>query len=456
MATNFNDCSSLTGWTEEGIVGGTDYSVSAGTITGNSSNQECLTNDTAGSTADGEIVFKAKVGSISTTHHLGILRQSDSGSQTTLAGYLVALRSTGLRVSYKNSGGAVTTVTTATISTRSNDTYYWIRFRVNSSGPTSVKARIWADGDSEPGTWDVDATDSSGPTGSGKLGFVLGIGATAHTWDSAGFGTAGDTAPTSAGGGVTVAVPAGSLTLTGNAPTVTATANKLIAVPAGALTLTGFAPTVVTPRTVAVPAGALTLTAFAPTVRVGADKIVSVPTGSLSLTALAPTVTTTANVSVSVPAAALTLTGYAPTVLASGVIPEPSSGPTPAGRAKRVRRRYVVEIDGKDFEVGSPDEALDLLQKAKEQAEELAAKAVERASKAIRRPTRKIISDAKRAMPVPDIVAPPEIADVAGAVLEQIRSIYADAMQSVEISALMAKRDREIEQDDEEVLLLLI
>lgn len=106
-----------------------------------------------------------------------------------------------------------------------------------------------------------------------------------------------------------ISVPAGSLTLTGNAPTVV---NPVaLAMPVGALTLTGFAPTVVTNVTVPVPAGALTLTGFAPTVVT--NRTVSVPAGTLTLTALTPAVVT--NVGVAVPAGVLTLTGYEPSVL---------------------------------------------------------------------------------------------------------------------------------------------
>lgn len=117
-------------------------------------------------------------------------------------------------------------------------------------------------------------------------------------------------------GGTTVAVPAGALTLTGYAPTVSFTAHQTIAVPAGALTLTGFAPTVSTSaaQTIAVPAASLTLTGFAPTVAATANQSISVPAGSLTLTGYAPTVYTTAVTTIAVPAGTLTLTGYAPTV----------------------------------------------------------------------------------------------------------------------------------------------
>jgi hypothetical protein len=121
----------------------------------------------------------------------------------------------------------------------------------------------------------------------------------------------------SAGGGVSVSVPAAALTLTGYAPTVT---NPLsIAIPAGALTLTGYAPTVTTAAagtTVSVPAASLTLTGYAPTVSISA--VIAIPAGGLTLTGFAPSVYLTAGTIVDVPAAGLSLSGFVPTVYTLG------------------------------------------------------------------------------------------------------------------------------------------
>lgn len=95
-----------------------------------------------------------------------------------------------------------------------------------------------------------------------------------------------------ASSGVTVSVPVATLTLTANAPSVTATANQTVSVPAASLTLTGNAPTVTASanQTVAVPAGTLSITGFAPDVQAGAAVSVSVPVGALALTCYAPAV----------------------------------------------------------------------------------------------------------------------------------------------------------------------
>jgi hypothetical protein len=87
-----------------------------------------------------------------------------------------------------------------------------------------------------------------------------------------------------AGSGNTIAVPKGSLVLTGFAPTVTVTANQRIAVPAGSLTLSGKVPTVTTTanQTIRVPLGTLTLTGLAPTVTGGTSSAPAMPVGGVS------------------------------------------------------------------------------------------------------------------------------------------------------------------------------
>ena len=53
--------------------------------------------------------------------------------------------------------------------TMTTDTYYWVRARFVGSG---IKARIWDDGSSEHGTWDIDYTDPSPLTSSGAVGLA--------------------------------------------------------------------------------------------------------------------------------------------------------------------------------------------------------------------------------------------------------------------------------------------
>ena len=128
-------------------------------------------------------------------------------------------------------------------------------------------------------------------------------------------------------GSNSVAVPAGSLSLTGLVPTVAATANQAVAVPTGSLALTGQVPTVVASdlQAVAVPAGSLTLTGFVPTVSATANQAVAIPLATLALAAQVPVVTASNSHAVAVPLATLSLTGVAPVVAATAnqVVPVP-------------------------------------------------------------------------------------------------------------------------------------
>ena len=149
--------------------------------------------------------------------------------------------------------------------------------------------------------------------------------------------------------------------------------------------------------------------------------------------------------------AALTVSAYE-----NAPAPTPAaSSPTPAGRANK--RRYVVEIDGETFDVASPTEAVAVLEQARETAKEQAAQAMQRAAKAQKRPVRKVIADARKALPIPQITVPETLKPAAQVVLEQIQTMYAQTMRDIEVAARMAheQRIRDLEDDDEDVLLLL-
>ena len=94
-----------------------------------------------------------------------------------------------------------------------------------------------------------------------------------------------------------------------------------------------------------------------------------------------------------------------------------------------------------------------MLDKATEAAEEKAEQALDRANKAQKRPQRKVMADARKALREPSIYAP-EFPELAADVQRQIRAIYDSALQAIEISALLRKREED-EMDDEDILLLL-
>jgi hypothetical protein len=119
-----------------------------------------------------------------------------------------------------------------------------------------------------------------------------------------------------AGGGVSVAVPAASVTITGYAPTVTGAASISVDVPAGEISVTGYAPTVTSTDNieVAIPADSLTVTGYAPTVTSSDSQDVSPGADSISVTGYAPTIAITDAQAIVIPAGSVTVTGYAPSV----------------------------------------------------------------------------------------------------------------------------------------------
>lgn len=104
--------------------------------------------------------------------------------------------------------------------TSSINTWYWVRFRVNG---TAIKLRAWADGGSEPGTWDLEVTDAS-LSDAGWLGAFLLTAQTAD-WDVFTVGTNGEAAP--------------SEPLTPSGPAITNVPNMTVGVQA-IITGTGF------------------------------------------------------------------------------------------------------------------------------------------------------------------------------------------------------------------------
>ena len=103
-----------------------------------------------------------------------------------------------------------------------------------------------------------------------------------------------------------ITVPVGSLTLTGQAPTL----ELAVDVPVGSISITGQTPELMID--VGVPAGSLTLTGHIPGVDVEGDETVDVPVGSLSLAGQTPTLFV--GKEVEVPTGTITMTGYPVTI----------------------------------------------------------------------------------------------------------------------------------------------
>lgn len=137
---------------------------------------------------DAEILARLKTSSVSAGNAHAHLVLRGSGNSTSETGYVCGIIGDDLRI------GKYVSATFTEISlsgqTLSANTYYWIRFRANS---TSLKARIWADGGSEPGTWTIDTTDSS-ITGTGWAGCFSFLGGQNSQFSDVAVATNGDTA----------------------------------------------------------------------------------------------------------------------------------------------------------------------------------------------------------------------------------------------------------------------
>lgn len=130
--------------------------------------------------------------------------------------------------------------------------------------------------------------------------------------------------------------------------------------------------------------------------------------------------------------------------------PEPEPSQRPAGRKRR--RRYIVSIDGRDFEVDSAAEALNLLERAKAIAQKAAAEAAKQVLR------RKVRSGRKPTVQLrkPEIRTDAPVADAQLMELRQeIAAIYDRAAVDAEIGYLFLKLLRE-EQDEEDALIVLL
>lgn len=222
-------------------------------------------------------------------------------------------------------------------------------------------------------------------------------------------------------------VAAGSLSITGAADLDAA--GSLLA--AGSINISGAADLDAIGNLIA--AGSLSVTGTAEltgsAIDVAAAGSLSI-TGSAALTAVGQLLS----------AGSIVITGAA--LLDDGIEePEPEATQKPAGRPRRKRRRYYVEIDGQEFEVSGADEAAVLLSRAREVAQtaiEKARAAPVRINHGLSRPRIK--------------TADPELAPIVAQARREILDLYDEAIRDLEIKALMAKADEE----EEEALIRLL
>jgi hypothetical protein len=197
----FDDPDGISDWTEVPLTSGHTYPAWSVVSTNQLQATSASSHNTAfvwddidadGDRDDFEVLCQVYVDSTSTTARYLGGRISTSGSSRT--GYAVRVRSNSIDT-YRFNGSTYTAITNGVFSVTSG-TWCWVRFRVNGS---TVQARVWADGDSEPGTWQCSATDTTYAT-AGHVGAIKGANTSTQLWRRFGVGTNGDTAPSSSGG----------------------------------------------------------------------------------------------------------------------------------------------------------------------------------------------------------------------------------------------------------------
>ena len=200
MATYYNDCTSLTGWAEVGLVAATQFSSAGSNITYSATSAGELLEFLSAYSENTEVYGVVSVNNIGTTN-IRVAHVRGTGTTTaTSAYYAIGIRSTAVRL-YKQQSNAFTQLISFATTITANTQY---KYRLRANG-TTIQVKWWLATDSEPGAWTIDTTDSS-ISGVGSAGFA-GNGSTGDVLTFTGFGasTAGETAPTSAGGGGTVA-----------------------------------------------------------------------------------------------------------------------------------------------------------------------------------------------------------------------------------------------------------
>lgn len=145
---------------------------------------------------DGEILAKFRfTAGASSIHYLFFILRG-SGSDGSENFYDVNLTPNGNTFALHKIVNGSTDTLDSTSKTMNLDTWYWIRFQVIG---TALKARFWADGASEPGTWDFEETDSDLSNGWVGTGYYSwNISDKCADIDYFAVGTDGNTAPSPA------------------------------------------------------------------------------------------------------------------------------------------------------------------------------------------------------------------------------------------------------------------
>jgi len=125
--------------------------------------------DTPDSLADVEALCKIKIDGNDSDGSVKVFVRGGGGSSTRVGYYLRFIHNSDtvtLNV-YDDPGASSATLDSAAFSGLARDIWYWVRIRAIGS---SIKAKVWQDGNSEPGTWTLEATDTT-ITAAGWQGF---------------------------------------------------------------------------------------------------------------------------------------------------------------------------------------------------------------------------------------------------------------------------------------------
>jgi hypothetical protein len=145
--------------------------------------------------------------------------------------------------------------------------------------------------------------------------------------------------PTPAVTGVTRSPGAGSIALTGIAPTLNEASIRTPA--AGAVSITGYAPTLLRPVDVAVAAGAIALTGLAPTLI--KNHIVQPGAGAIALSGQTPAIIAGAN-TFAPGAGAVSITGQAPTLNEQSIRTPAAGSVSLSGQAPTLSENKIVPV----------------------------------------------------------------------------------------------------------------
>lgn len=194
----FSDADGISDWTQRELVSGNNAPTwtiqnTVEVISQSASNHyEALAwddIDADGNRATVEIYGMQKIPANSSSNRVCVARMSADASATC---YSVRLRPADVAI-YRGVGATQTQLTTQSISGAAAGEWWHYRFQINGS---ALKVRVWEDGGSEPGTWDIETTDSTYST-AGYVGLLKGANTNDHIWKKFGVGTNGDAAPTS-------------------------------------------------------------------------------------------------------------------------------------------------------------------------------------------------------------------------------------------------------------------